>query len=92
MPIRALRASLTSVVLPAWVKRCGERCGETYNRLVAPITGMPLRADAERAAWRLPTPAIAVVDHRACGPVIAGTAEALRHGRDGRDKPGRGNC
>ena len=35
-----LRASLTSVVLPAWVKRCGERCGETYNRLVAPITGV----------------------------------------------------
>jgi hypothetical protein len=35
-----LRASLTSVVLPAWVKRCGERCGETYNRLVAPITGI----------------------------------------------------
>jgi len=35
-----LRASLTSVVLPAWVKRCGERCGETYNSLVAPITGI----------------------------------------------------
>ena len=35
-----LRNSLTSVVLPAWVKRCGERCGETYNRLVAPITGV----------------------------------------------------
>ena len=27
-------------MLPAWVKRCGERCGETYNRLVAPITGV----------------------------------------------------
>jgi TRAP-type transport system periplasmic protein len=36
----ALRNSLTSVVLPAWVKRCGDRCGETYNRLVAPITGI----------------------------------------------------
>lgn len=35
-----LRNSLTSVVLPAWVKRCGERCGETYNRIVAPITGV----------------------------------------------------
>ena len=35
-----LKASLTSVVLPAWVKRCGERCGETYNRIVAPITGV----------------------------------------------------
>lgn len=35
-----LRNSLTSVVLPAWIKRCGEKCGETYNRLVAPITGV----------------------------------------------------
>ena len=41
MPItRRCGNSLTSVVLPAWVKRCGERCGETYNRLVAPITGV----------------------------------------------------
>jgi TRAP-type transport system periplasmic protein len=38
--METLRASLTSVVLPAWVKRCGERCGEVYNRLVAPITGV----------------------------------------------------
>ena len=35
-----LRSSLTSVVLPAWVKRCGDRCGEIYNRVVAPITGV----------------------------------------------------
>jgi TRAP-type transport system periplasmic protein len=35
-----LKSSLTSVVLPAWVKRCGERCGEVYNRIVAPITGV----------------------------------------------------
>lgn len=35
-----VRASLTSAVLPAWVKRCGAQCGETYNRLVAPITGI----------------------------------------------------
>jgi len=35
-----LRSALTAVVLPAWVKRCGERCGETYNRIVAPITGV----------------------------------------------------
>ena len=35
-----LRSALTAVVLPAWVKRCGEKCGETYNRLVAPITGV----------------------------------------------------
>jgi TRAP-type C4-dicarboxylate transport system substrate-binding protein len=35
-----LRKSLTDVVLPAWIKRCGAKCGETYNRLVAPITGV----------------------------------------------------
>ena len=39
-----LRASLSTAVLPAWVKRCGERCGETYNRLVAPITGVKYEA------------------------------------------------
>jgi TRAP-type C4-dicarboxylate transport system substrate-binding protein len=38
--VETLRTSLTSVVLPAWVRRCGARCGETYNRLVAPITGV----------------------------------------------------
>ncbi|QCI65025.1 TRAP transporter substrate-binding protein [Phreatobacter stygius] len=36
----ALRTVLTSTVLPAWVKRCGARCGEIYNRVVAPITGV----------------------------------------------------
>jgi TRAP-type C4-dicarboxylate transport system substrate-binding protein len=35
-----LRNALTAVVLPAWVRRCGDRCGEIYNRLVAPITGV----------------------------------------------------
>ena len=35
-----LRNALSTVVLPAWIRRCGERCGETYNRLVAPITGV----------------------------------------------------
>ena len=39
-----LRATLTSAVLPAFVKRCGERCGEIYNRLVAPITGVKFEA------------------------------------------------
>ncbi len=39
-----LRTSLTGVVLPAWIKRCGERCGEIYNRLVAPITGVRYQA------------------------------------------------
>lgn len=27
-------------VLPNWVKRCGEKCGVTYNEIVAPITGV----------------------------------------------------
>ncbi|MGB9367279.1 MAG: TRAP transporter substrate-binding protein DctP [Xanthobacteraceae bacterium] len=36
----ALRSVLTGTVLPAWVKRCGDKCGETYNRVVAPITGV----------------------------------------------------
>lgn len=35
-----LASTLTSTVLPAWVKRCGERCGEVYNRVVAPVTGV----------------------------------------------------
>lgn len=39
-----LRASLTSAVLPGWVKRCGARCGEVYNRVVAPITGITYEA------------------------------------------------
>ncbi len=42
--METLRGSLRSAVLPAWVKRCGERCGETYNRLVAPITGVRYEA------------------------------------------------
>jgi TRAP-type C4-dicarboxylate transport system substrate-binding protein len=35
-----LRKTLVSNVLPAWVKRCGTRCGEIYNEVVAPITGV----------------------------------------------------
>jgi TRAP-type C4-dicarboxylate transport system substrate-binding protein len=42
--LATLKASLTGVVLPAWVKRCGERCGEIYNRVVAPITGVKYEA------------------------------------------------
>jgi hypothetical protein len=38
--LATLRNSLTTVILPAWVKRCGARCGEIYNRVVAPITGV----------------------------------------------------
>ena len=29
---------LSQTVLPSWVKRCGARCGEIYNEVVAPIT------------------------------------------------------
>jgi TRAP-type C4-dicarboxylate transport system substrate-binding protein len=29
-------------VLPAWVKRCGERCGVIYTEVIAPITGIKL--------------------------------------------------
>ncbi len=35
-----LREALTKVVLPAFVKRCGARCGEIYNRIVSPISGI----------------------------------------------------
>jgi TRAP-type C4-dicarboxylate transport system substrate-binding protein len=35
-----LRKTLAEAVLPAWVKRCGARCGELYNQVVAPITGV----------------------------------------------------
>ena len=38
--IRTLRETLTAAVLPAWVKRCGDRCGEAYNQIVSPITGV----------------------------------------------------
>lgn len=39
-----LTSTLTSTVLPAWVKRCGARCGEVYNRVVAPVTGVKFEA------------------------------------------------
>jgi TRAP-type C4-dicarboxylate transport system substrate-binding protein len=35
-----LREALTAAVLPAWVKRCGARCGEIYNQAIAPISGV----------------------------------------------------
>ncbi|MBW6397901.1 TRAP transporter substrate-binding protein [Roseomonas sp. HJA6] len=28
------------VVLPGWVRRCGARCGEIYNEVIAPISGV----------------------------------------------------
>jgi hypothetical protein len=30
-------------VLPNWVQRCGTRCGEIYNQIVAPIGGVEYR-------------------------------------------------
>lgn len=38
--MQTLRATLSSAVLPGWVRRCGERCGQIYDRLVAPISGV----------------------------------------------------
>ena len=37
---KKLREAFSSAVLPAWVKRCGARCGEIYNQAVAPISGV----------------------------------------------------
>jgi TRAP-type C4-dicarboxylate transport system substrate-binding protein len=42
--LQALRAALTDNVLPAFVRRCGAACGETYNRVVAPISGVRFEA------------------------------------------------
>ena len=36
----ALKKILSDTVLPAWVKRCGARCGDIYNDVVAPISGV----------------------------------------------------
>jgi TRAP-type C4-dicarboxylate transport system substrate-binding protein len=35
-----LKKLLAEAILPAWVKRCGARCGEIYNDVVAPISGV----------------------------------------------------
>lgn len=35
-----LKKILADNVLPAWVKRCGGRCGDLYNDVVAPISGV----------------------------------------------------
>ena len=40
-----MRQTLTATILPNWVRRCGARCGEVYNRVVAPITGVRLSAN-----------------------------------------------
>ena len=36
----ALKTMVAKTILPNWVKRCGARCGEQYNAVVAPITGV----------------------------------------------------
>ncbi len=35
-----LRRIFETVVLPGWVRRCGARCGEIYNQVIAPISGV----------------------------------------------------
>lgn len=35
-----LRRIFETVVLPGWVRRCGARCGEVYNQVIAPISGV----------------------------------------------------
>jgi TRAP-type C4-dicarboxylate transport system substrate-binding protein len=46
-PVEADQALVTKtfrdVVLPNWVKRCGARCGEIYNQVIAPISGVEYR-------------------------------------------------
>jgi len=42
--LQTLRTILTDNVLPAFVRRCGAGCGETYNRIVAPISGVRFEA------------------------------------------------
>jgi len=41
----AARKVLVDVVLPSWVKRCGAKCGDTFNEVLAPITGVKYRAN-----------------------------------------------
>lgn len=38
--VALLREAMQKVVLPAFVKRCGARCGEIYNQIVSPISGI----------------------------------------------------
>jgi TRAP-type C4-dicarboxylate transport system substrate-binding protein len=39
------RQVLADVVLPNWVKRCGPRCGDTFNETVGPLTGVRYKAN-----------------------------------------------
>ena len=34
------REALTATVLPGWVKRCGQKCADAYNQVIAPISGV----------------------------------------------------
>jgi len=46
-PVRSkltLKKIVESAILPGWVKRCGARCGDIYNEIVAPITGVTYAA------------------------------------------------
>lgn len=36
----AVKAALADRILPEWVARCGSSCGEIFNRVVAPISGV----------------------------------------------------
>ena len=36
----SLQKEMAEDVLPGWVKRCGARCGQVYNDVIAPITGI----------------------------------------------------
>jgi TRAP-type C4-dicarboxylate transport system substrate-binding protein len=37
---KKLADALSGVVLPGWVKRCGAKCGDVYNEVIAPISGV----------------------------------------------------
>jgi TRAP-type transport system periplasmic protein len=36
----AVKAALSDRILPEWVKRCGADCGDIFNRVVAPVSGV----------------------------------------------------
>lgn len=35
-----VRQIFQQTVLPGWVRRCGARCGEVYNQVIAPLSGI----------------------------------------------------
>jgi len=39
------RQVLVDVVLPAWVKRCGPRCGDVFNEFISPLAGVKYRGN-----------------------------------------------